>query len=160
MSIIKRNPFGHILFLKKWLIRILGTLTHRRFRGFNELKIEESRFLETLERGEKLLAEITSHECDLISGAQAFELYDTYGFPLELTEEIANEKGISVDINGFENEMAKQRKRAKEASVSIDLTEEGSIEREISLFDETIFEGYEKLGNILFVNSIKGKEIE
>ena len=111
----------------------------------NELKIEESRFLETLERGEKLLAEITSHECDLISGAQAFELYDTYGFPLELTEEIANEKGISVDINGFENEMAKQRKRAKEASVSIDLTEEGSIEREISLFDETRFEGYEKL---------------
>jgi len=64
----------------------------------NELKIEESRFLETLERGEKLLAEITAHECDLISGEQAFELYDTYGFPLELTEEIANEKGISVDI--------------------------------------------------------------
>ena len=91
------------------------------------------------------MAEITAHECDLISGAQAFELYDTYGFPLELTEEIANEKGISVDINGFENEMAKQRKRAKDASVSIDLTEEGSIEREISLFDETRFEGYEKL---------------
>jgi len=87
------------------------------------------------------LAEITSHVCDLISGAQAFELYDTYGFPLELTEEIANEQGISVDINGFENEMAKQRKRAIDASVSIDLTEEGSIEREISVFDESRFEG-------------------
>ena len=112
---------------------------------FNELKIEESRFLETLERGEKLLSEITAHECDVITGAQAFELYDTYGFPLELTEEIANEQGISVDVNGFENEMEKQRKRAKDASRSIDLTEEGSIEREISLFDETIFDGYETL---------------
>ncbi len=112
---------------------------------FNELKIEESRFLETLERGEKLLVEITAHECDIITGRQAFELYDTYGFPLELTEEIANEKGISVDTIGFENEMAKQRKRAKDASVSIDLTEEGSIEREIALFDETIFDGYKTL---------------
>ncbi len=111
----------------------------------NELKIEESRFLETLERGEKLLAEITNQGCDLITGEQAFELYDTYGFPLELTEEIANEQGISVDVTGFDNEMAKQRKRAKDASISIDLTEEGSIEREISLFDETIFNGYETL---------------
>ncbi len=111
----------------------------------NELKIEESRFLETLDRGEKLLAEITAHECDVISGSQAFELYDTYGFPLELTEEIAYERGISVDISGFEKEMAKQRKRAKDASVNIDLTEEGSIEREISLFDETKFEGYQTL---------------
>ena len=37
MGLFKRNPFGHILFIKKWLIRILGVLTHRRFRGFNEL---------------------------------------------------------------------------------------------------------------------------
>ncbi len=111
----------------------------------NELKIEESRFLETLERGEKLLSEIITDECNVISGTQAFELYDTYGFPLELTEEIANEQGISVDVIGFDNEMVKQRQRAKEASVSIDLTEEGSIEREISLFDETIFDGYETL---------------
>ena len=48
MSIIKRNPFGHILFLKKWLIRILGALTHRRFRGFNELKIEGSEIIKNL----------------------------------------------------------------------------------------------------------------
>jgi len=81
----------------------------------------------------------------VIAGNQAFELYDTYGFPLELTEEIANEKGISVDIVGFENEMAKQRKRAKDASMSVDLTEEGSIEREIVSFQETVFKGYETL---------------
>ena len=108
----------------------------------NELKIEEARFFETLERGEKLLADITNQGCDVIAGNQAFELYDTYGFPLELTEEIAHEKGISVDVKGFEDEMAKQRKRAKDASTNVDLMEEGSIEREIVLFQETVFKGY------------------
>ena len=48
MGLFKRNPFGHILFIKKWLIRILGTLSHRRFRGFNELKIEGSDIIKNL----------------------------------------------------------------------------------------------------------------
>jgi 1-acyl-sn-glycerol-3-phosphate acyltransferase len=48
MGLFKRNPFGHILFFKKWLIRIAGTLTHRRYRGFNELKIEGSEILKNL----------------------------------------------------------------------------------------------------------------
>ena len=48
MGLFKRNPFGHILFLKKWLIRIAGTMTHRRYRGFNELKIEGSDILRSL----------------------------------------------------------------------------------------------------------------
>ncbi|AWI26030.1 lysophospholipid acyltransferase family protein [Flavobacterium pallidum] len=48
MGLFKRNPFGHILFLKKWLIRILGAMTHRRYRGFNELQIDGSEILKTL----------------------------------------------------------------------------------------------------------------
>lgn len=48
MGLFKRNPFGHILFVKKWLIRIFGTLTHRRFRGFNELQIEGSEIIKNL----------------------------------------------------------------------------------------------------------------
>ncbi|MBT8376522.1 MAG: 1-acyl-sn-glycerol-3-phosphate acyltransferase [Bacteroidia bacterium] len=48
MGLFKRNPFGHILFIKKWLIRILGLLTHRRFRGFNELQIEGSEIIKNL----------------------------------------------------------------------------------------------------------------
>jgi len=48
MGLFKRNPFGHILFLKKWLIRIAGTLTHRRYRGFNELQIDGSEILKAL----------------------------------------------------------------------------------------------------------------
>ena len=48
MGLLKRNPFGHILIVKKWLIRIIGTLTHRRYRGFNELKIEGSEIIKNL----------------------------------------------------------------------------------------------------------------
>ena len=111
----------------------------------NEIKIEEIRFRETLERGEKLLDELISSGQKLISGFKAFELYDTYGFPLELTVEIAEENSISVDVKGFEEEMNAQKERAKAASSNIDLTLEGSLEREIDLFNKTIFNGYKSL---------------
>ena len=111
----------------------------------NEIKIEEIRFRETLERGEKLLDELISSGQKLISGFKAFELYDTYGFPLELTVEIAEEHSISVDVKGFEEEMNVQKERAKADSSNIDLTLEGSLEREIDLFNKTVFNGYESL---------------
>ena len=111
----------------------------------NEIKIEEIRFRETLERGEKLLDELISSGQKLISGFKAFELYDTYGFPLELTVEIAEEHSISVDVKGFEEEMNAQKERAKAASSNIDLTLEGSLEREIDLFNTTVFNGYDSL---------------
>ncbi len=111
----------------------------------NEIKIEEKRFRETLERGEKLLDELISSGQKLISGFKAFELYDTYGFPLELTVEIAEENSISVDIKGFEEEMNAQKERAKAAASNIDLTLEGSLEREIDLFKKTVFNGYNSL---------------
>ena len=111
----------------------------------NEIKIEEIRFRETLERGEKLLDELISSGQKLISGFKAFELYDTYGFPLELTVEIAEENSISVDVKGFEEEMNAQKERAKAASSNIDLTLEGSLEREIDLFNQTVFNGYNSL---------------
>ena len=107
----------------------------------SEIKIEEVRFRETLERGEKLLDEIISSGQKLITGFKAFELYDTYGFPLELTEEIAEEHNINVDVEGFKKEMDAQKERAKAASSNIDLTLEGSLEREIDSFNKTIFNG-------------------
>ena len=119
----------------------------------NEIKIEEIRFRETLERGEKLLDELISSGQKLISGFKAFELYDTYGFPLELTVEIAEENSISVDVKGFEEEMNAQKERAKAASSNIDLTLEGSLEREIDLFNKTVFNGYDSL---LSETEIKG----
>ncbi|WP_411868670.1 alanine--tRNA ligase [Vulcanococcus limneticus] len=110
-----------------------------------ELAREEARFLETLERGEKLLAEVLAAGPKQISGEQAFELYDTYGFPLELTEEIAEEHGLTVDLAGFEAAMEAQRQRAKAAAVSLDLTLQGAIEQMAAELDATAFKGYEAL---------------
>ena len=110
-----------------------------------ELEREEARFLETLERGEKLLADVLAAGPEQISGEQAFELYDTYGFPLELTEEIAEEHGLGVDLAGFAAAMEAQRQRAKAAAVSIDLTLQGAIEQMASELGATAFKGYESL---------------
>jgi len=120
-------------------------LLERREAILVELEREEARFLETLERGEKLLAEVLAARPSQISGAQAFELYDTYGFPLELTEEIAQEHGLSVDLAGFEAAMDAQRQRAKAAAVSIDLTLQDAIGQLAAEQEATQFRGYEEL---------------
>jgi alanyl-tRNA synthetase len=120
-------------------------LLERREAILAELNREEARFLETLERGEKLLAEVLAAGPERISGAQAFELYDTYGFPLELTEEIAEEHGLTVDLAGFEAAMEQQRQRAKAAAVSVDLTLQDAIEQLAASLDPTSFKGYEEL---------------
>ncbi len=120
-------------------------LQERREPILAELAREETRFLETLERGEKLLAEVLAGRPRRISGAQAFELYDTYGFPLELTEEIAEEHGLTVDVAGFEAAMEEQRQRAKAAAVSVDVTLQGAIEQMAAELDATAFRGYEAL---------------
>ncbi|WP_353292775.1 alanine--tRNA ligase [Synechococcus sp. M16CYN] len=110
-----------------------------------ELEREEARFLETLERGEKLLAEMLNSKPAHISGDQAFELYDTYGFPLELTQEIAEERGLSVDLSGFAVAMEQQRQRAKAAATNIDLTLQDAIDQLVEHQDATAFEGYQLL---------------
>jgi len=120
-------------------------LVERREVILAELAREEARFLETLERGEKLLADVLAAKPRQISGAQAFELYDTYGFPLELTEEIAEEHGLTVDLAGFEAAMEAQRQRAKAAAVSIDLTLQGAIDQVAAAAEATAFKGYEAL---------------
>ena len=120
-------------------------LVERREVILAELAREEARFLETLERGEKLLAEVLAAKPTQISGEQAFELYDTYGFPLELTEEIAEEQGLTVDLAGFEAAMETQRQRAKAAAVSIDLTLQGAIDQVTAAAAATAFKGYEAL---------------
>jgi len=81
------------------------------------LKLEEERFAETLENGMKLLEEyISTMKGQTIDGEIAFKLYDTYGFPLDLTADVAREKGLTVDEAGFEKSMEAQRERARSAS--------------------------------------------
>ncbi len=78
--------------------------------------LEEEKFLETIDQGTELLnGYIAETSGDVFSGAHAFKLYDTYGFPLELTEEILAEKGMKVDFKAFKEEMELQRQRARSA---------------------------------------------
>lgn len=80
---------------------------------------EEDRFHETINDGlsiiDNLLVEMKAKNEDTLNGKEIFKLYDTYGFPVELTEEIAEDKGLKVDHAGFEEEMTKQRERARAA---------------------------------------------
>ena len=81
------------------------------------LKIEEEQFLKTLERGLSLLdQELTKITGTILPGDVAFKLYDTYGFPLDLTADVCRERNITIDEAGFDKCMAEQRKRARESS--------------------------------------------
>jgi alanyl-tRNA synthetase len=128
----------------------------------NELQREESQFLKTLERGEKLLAEILEKKPKQISGVDAFTLYDTYGFPLELTQEIAEEQGLTVDVDEFNVEMEKQRDRARSAHETIDLTVQGSIDKLAEHIHPTEFSGYTELQSTAKVEAVlvEGKAVE
>jgi alanyl-tRNA synthetase len=77
-----------------------------------------------------------------LPGSYAFTLYDTYGFPLELTQEIAEEQGITVDVAGFEAEMELQRDRARQAHETIDLTVQESLDQLAQTVHPTEFLGY------------------
>ncbi|MEG5031585.1 alanine--tRNA ligase [Microcoleus sp. AT3-D2] len=131
-----------------------------------ELAREEAQFLKTLERGEKLLEEIvdrTKQQTNQqISGQDAFTLYDTYGFPLELTQEIAEEQGITVDLDGFEAAMKEQQTRAKDARQTIDLTVQGSLDKLAETIQGTEFVGYAELSSLAEVEVIlvDGKSVE
>jgi alanyl-tRNA synthetase len=76
---------------------------------------EERRFLETIEGGLRRLDEIFASGSQIISGAEAFKLYDTFGFPIDLTQIIAGERGVEVDLPGFERALEGQRKRSRDA---------------------------------------------
>ena len=118
-------------------------LEQNRNKIIDTIKKEEERFNKTLDRGYKLLEEFISKKQD-IDGENAFKLYDTLGFPFELTKEIASENGINVDEEGFKKAMQEQKDRAKAATQKISLTDDlkyVAIENE---FGSTDFLGYEQ----------------
>ncbi len=80
------------------------------------LKQEEERFAETLEHGMKVLEHALTREDKMLDGETVFQLYDTYGFPVDLTADIARERGVMMDYAGFEAAMEQQRERARAAS--------------------------------------------
>ena len=107
------------------------------------LELEEERFKQTYENGYLVLEQSLSKN-EMLSGEIVFQLWDTYGFPIEVTKEIASEKNISIDIKGFENEMEKQRNRARESSNFSGDFGKIKIYEELNL-KSTTFVGYEEL---------------
>ncbi|NEU80178.1 alanine--tRNA ligase [Nostoc sp. UIC 10630] len=111
-----------------------------------ELQREESNFLRTLDRGEKLLEEIIQEVKQRgetqISGESAFTLYDTHGFPFELTQEIAEENNLTVDVEGFQKAMEIQQEDSRGAHETIDLTVQGSLDKLAEHIKVTEFIGY------------------
>lgn len=118
----------------------------------NVVKSEEKSFLQTLAQGlsilEELLLELEAENKNLISGQDAFKLYDTYGFPFDLTEEIAAESGFKVDQQGFDQEMELQRQRAREAREETNFSR-GELEKTYAEFKTELaaepFTGYNSL---------------
>ncbi|NUU98666.1 alanyl-tRNA synthetase [Marinitoga sp. 1154] len=138
----------------------------------NIVEAEEKRFLETLDKGtEKLMDYIKNSKNNIIDGGFAFELYDTYGFPLDITREIAEENNFSVDEEEFNRYMELQRQRARDAAGEKEYTKINKAFKYIG--DElktTEFTGYENLkdeSEILYIvkdeeileNAKKGEEI-
>ena len=109
------------------------------------VKAEEERFHATLADGEKLLLDVMKKQTEskLIDGATAFKLYDTYGFPLELTTEIAEESGYAVDTKGFDEEMKKQRERARNAREDVESMSSQSADL-MAFTQESTFIGYDQ----------------
>jgi alanyl-tRNA synthetase len=118
----------------------------------NVIKSEEESFLKTLEQGlnilEEMLVDLKAENEKVLSGKNAFRLYDTYGFPLDLTEDIAAEEGIEVDEAGFNQEMEAQRRRAREAREETSFSS-GELDKLYASFKDQIeeveFTGYHSL---------------
>ena len=123
------------------------------------LKDEEEQFARTLENGMAILQkEISNLEGNTLSGDTVFQLYDTYGFPVDLTADIAREQDLVLDIDGFNSAMEVQKKSAREASSF------GAVEKlDINSSLTTAFTGYERLGGsgkVVGVFSMEGEKLD
>jgi len=112
------------------------------------IKIEEDKFRETLDSGmeilNKLITELKENNQKVLEGANGFKLYDTFGFPMELTKEILEDEGLSLDEDAFHEEMNIQRERARSArKTSNYMGADVKVSDAISSDVETIFDGYE-----------------
>jgi alanyl-tRNA synthetase len=110
---------------------------------------EEERFSETLARGLRLFEEVATG--DGVSGKDAFRLHDTYGFPIELTEELARERGLAVDTDGFQQLMAEQRERSRRVAPTVEVRVSGDKRSEFVGYERTevltAILAYEDLGD-------------
>jgi alanyl-tRNA synthetase len=136
------------------------------------IKVEEEKFIATLDTGlnlvEKLIGEASAQGREGLTGVEVFQLYDTYGFPPELTAEITREKGLSIDWEGFQTQMEKQRERARVSqrvvTGSVHMRGKGELKVKATVtHKQTHFVGYQKYSSrskvrdlIIKENSMRG----
>lgn len=141
----------------------------------NIIKLEEEKFRETLSQGlnilQEYIAELKKAHSRVLVGDKAFKLYDTFGFPLDLTKDILEDEGMTVDEDGFEREMAAQRERAREARAQLHTV--GWSEEDLFQLEDikaTKFEGYERCSlnteisvilnkNLLVEQAVEGEQV-
>ena len=116
-------------------------LVENKAKIIDTIRKEEERFNKTLDRGYKMLEEFINNKKD-IDGESAFKLYDTYGFPFELTKEIAEEAGVGVDEEGYRTAMQEQKERAKAATAKISVTGDIKYAKLEEQVGSTEFVGY------------------
>ena len=147
-----RYGYTFLKFNEPFLFELLPILSHQFSETFPEIEVqeeflakvikeEEIAFLRTLEKGLARFSILKKKVKEQITGVDAFELYDTYGFPIDLTALISKENGLSVDLSGFEKEMGRQKSRSKNAAIQ-DMGDWNMI-HEISVASE--FVGYDLL---------------
>ena len=127
------------------------------------ISMEEERFHQTLESGlvklDEMLNNLINGNEKTLCGEDAFKLYDTYGFPIDLTVEILNEKGLNVDTLGFENAMKEQKLRAKKARSDANIPGWDNSNLSFKELPETVFNGYEEyISNSKVIAIIKENE--
>ncbi|HET6349249.1 MAG TPA: alanine--tRNA ligase, partial [Candidatus Krumholzibacteria bacterium] len=154
-ALTKMNPFG---VREPFLARGVEAVVHTMGPRYPELRsraalvkdvitAEETRFLDTLEQGMNRLQTIfdAAGKKKTVSGADTFMLYDTFGFPPELTQEMAEERGLRVDMAAFEAAMKEQKERARKASFHRAGPGESVVTRTVRPVNRTEFLGYEAL---------------
>ncbi len=108
------------------------------------VKIEEEQFNKTLENGLRVLESMIEESGGFLNADQVFKLYDTFGFPVDLVEDVCNEKGVKVDRKGFETLLEETRKKTREKSkVKVDLTLTDAF-KTLENYPETVFTGYKE----------------
>ncbi|HPZ44413.1 MAG TPA: alanine--tRNA ligase [Bacillota bacterium] len=172
--------FGRLLGIQEpFLDRVAGAvvrqmghtypeLVERRDHVIRVIRSEEERFGETLNQGtdmlNRIIMETKKAGSSTIPGVDAFKLYDTYGFPLELTQEMASEQGLTVDVDAFKEAMEDQRKRARSARQEVEyISERDALFKEVrEEKGETTFVGYNSLetNSIVLALFQDGKKVE
>ena len=152
------------------VIRLMGDyyteLRTQRDRIVEVLSVEEQKFSQTLSAGlgllNELLADLQQRQQKVIPGEEVFKLYDTHGFPVELTEEIAAEQGFTIDTSGFEQSMQRQQERSRSASTFVQAKDDQALTELLKRHGPTEFIGYEGFSGSSKVIGlvVDGKEVE